>query len=188
MRIERSSNEMTLSRQVLRRIDDALRSEFDQEQGEWMAKVPISGATKVVWQRYCQTVGVGMGEGVAFLILHELASIAGEDAERLAERLHTQEEEMKTQAQELADREKSLKQREQTLFLREADLKDRKLEVAARERNVAAIEHSLSQNLRPSTRGRAPRSSTPKLGRNDPCWCGSGKKYKTCHLDSDQSR
>ncbi|HXS98103.1 MAG TPA: SEC-C metal-binding domain-containing protein [Candidatus Limnocylindrales bacterium] len=22
-------------------------------------------------------------------------------------------------------------------------------------------------------------------GRNDPCWCGSGKKYKKCHLDSD---
>lgn len=21
-----------------------------------------------------------------------------------------------------------------------------------------------------------------KLGRNDPCWCGSGKKYKKCHL------
>jgi len=19
------------------------------------------------------------------------------------------------------------------------------------------------------------------LGRNDPCWCGSGKKYKRCH-------
>jgi len=19
-------------------------------------------------------------------------------------------------------------------------------------------------------------------GRNDPCWCGSGKKYKKCHL------
>ncbi|MBW1744519.1 MAG: SEC-C domain-containing protein [Deltaproteobacteria bacterium] len=25
----------------------------------------------------------------------------------------------------------------------------------------------------------------PKLGRNDPCWCGSGKKYKKCHLESD---
>lgn len=24
-----------------------------------------------------------------------------------------------------------------------------------------------------------------KLGRNDPCWCGSGKKYKKCHLNSD---
>jgi preprotein translocase subunit SecA len=28
---------------------------------------------------------------------------------------------------------------------------------------------------------RAPASSGPKLGRNDPCWCGSGKKYKRCH-------
>ena len=24
-----------------------------------------------------------------------------------------------------------------------------------------------------------------KLGRNDPCWCGSGKKYKKCHLGRD---
>lgn len=24
------------------------------------------------------------------------------------------------------------------------------------------------------------------LGRNDPCWCGSGKKYKKCHLRSDE--
>ena len=22
----------------------------------------------------------------------------------------------------------------------------------------------------------------PKLGRNEPCWCGSGRKYKVCHL------
>jgi len=26
-----------------------------------------------------------------------------------------------------------------------------------------------------------PARSGPKLGRNDPCWCGSGKKYKRCH-------
>jgi preprotein translocase subunit SecA len=26
-----------------------------------------------------------------------------------------------------------------------------------------------------------------KLGRNDPCWCGSGKKYKHCHLRQDQA-
>ncbi len=24
-----------------------------------------------------------------------------------------------------------------------------------------------------------------KIGRNDPCWCGSGKKYKTCHMAID---
>jgi hypothetical protein len=26
----------------------------------------------------------------------------------------------------------------------------------------------------------------PKLGRNDPCWCGNGKKYKKCHLAQDE--
>jgi hypothetical protein len=28
----------------------------------------------------------------------------------------------------------------------------------------------------------------PKPGRNEPCWCGSGKKYKKCHLDADEGR
>ena len=28
--------------------------------------------------------------------------------------------------------------------------------------------------------------STPAVGRNDPCWCGSGKKYKHCHMRTDQ--
>ncbi len=26
-----------------------------------------------------------------------------------------------------------------------------------------------------------PARAGPKIGRNDPCWCGSGKKYKRCH-------
>jgi uncharacterized protein YecA (UPF0149 family) len=25
------------------------------------------------------------------------------------------------------------------------------------------------------------RSNTPRVGRNDPCPCGSGKKFKSCH-------
>lgn len=24
------------------------------------------------------------------------------------------------------------------------------------------------------------------LGRNDDCWCGSGRKYKKCHLEDDE--
>ena len=33
-----------------------------------------------------------------------------------------------------------------------------------------------------SGNGSAPAArSGPKVGRNDPCWCGSGKKYKKCH-------
>jgi hypothetical protein len=31
-----------------------------------------------------------------------------------------------------------------------------------------------------------PLTSSLKIGRNEPCWCGSGKKYKHCHLHSDQ--
>ena len=27
-----------------------------------------------------------------------------------------------------------------------------------------------------------------RLGRNDLCWCGSGKKYKQCHLPKDQPK
>jgi hypothetical protein len=26
-----------------------------------------------------------------------------------------------------------------------------------------------------------------KIGRNDPCYCGSGKKYKSCHMKADQA-
>lgn len=30
------------------------------------------------------------------------------------------------------------------------------------------------------------KSSKEKIGRNDPCWCGSGKKYKVCHMKQDE--
>jgi tetratricopeptide (TPR) repeat protein len=29
-------------------------------------------------------------------------------------------------------------------------------------------------------------TSRPDLGRNEPCWCGSGRKYKKCHLGNEQ--
>ena len=28
----------------------------------------------------------------------------------------------------------------------------------------------------------------PELGRNDRCWCGSGKKYKHCHKPEDDRK
>lgn len=40
---------------------------------------------------------------------------------------------------------------------------------------------ALRQGLRSRRAGR-------KRGRNDPCWCGSGKKYKHCHMWSDRGR
>ncbi len=42
---------------------------------------------------------------------------------------------------------------------------------------------------RPQPRAvRAGERQQPRLGRNDPCWCGSGKKYKHCHQRQDQGR
>jgi preprotein translocase subunit SecA len=32
-----------------------------------------------------------------------------------------------------------------------------------------------------ATAGAARRPGAKKIGRNDPCYCGSGKKYKRCH-------
>ena len=34
---------------------------------------------------------------------------------------------------------------------------------------------------RDSTTGAVVKDENAKIGRNDPCWCGSGKKYKKCH-------
>lgn len=31
-----------------------------------------------------------------------------------------------------------------------------------------------------------PQPAQAELGRNEACWCGSGKKYKKCHLKSDE--
>jgi preprotein translocase subunit SecA len=33
----------------------------------------------------------------------------------------------------------------------------------------------------PSAAGVVQAASHEKIGRNDPCWCGSGKKFKRCH-------
>ncbi len=33
-----------------------------------------------------------------------------------------------------------------------------------------------------------PQRALAKPGRNDPCWCGSGKKYKHCHLREDEAK
>jgi preprotein translocase subunit SecA len=35
--------------------------------------------------------------------------------------------------------------------------------------------------------GPRPARSKTIIGRNDPCWCGSGKKYKHCHMREDEA-
>lgn len=176
------SNEIGLSRRVLSRIDNKLRSELDQEKGEWLVKVPASPAVRAVWKRYCDSIGIPMGHGLAVLLHHELASIVDEDVEMLSDRLKAREAELEGRARELKEREKELSQRDRVLVPFKADLEQRERDVAARERNVAVVEHNLAQQLRQVPRTQVPTASRRKLGRNDLCWCKSGKKYKNCHL------
>lgn len=44
---------------------------------------------------------------------------------------------------------------------------------------------SASAGLGSSGAGSVPGVAKKKIGRNDPCWCGSGKKYKKCHYGFD---
>lgn len=44
-----------------------------------------------------------------------------------------------------------------------------------------------ARHVEPATPVVTVRRTRPKIGRNDPCWCGSGKKYKKCHQASDEA-
>ncbi|MSP90546.1 MAG: preprotein translocase subunit SecA [Myxococcales bacterium] len=50
---------------------------------------------------------------------------------------------------------------------------------------MAAAEQAAEQAAGP-TKVETFRRERPKVGRNDPCWCGSGQKYKKCHMAQDE--
>ena len=55
--------------------------------------------------------------------------------------------------------------------------------MAMRQQQQTAISQSAQQqfNKQSTGSGSKPSSQKTNLGRNDPCWCGSGKKWKKCH-------
>ncbi len=54
------------------------------------------------------------------------------------------------------------------------------------EARIAAIRASRpAARVMPEPRPLAPVQAVPRPGRNEPCWCGSSRKYKKCHLDAD---
>ncbi|OPX94969.1 MAG: hypothetical protein A4E62_02780 [Syntrophorhabdus sp. PtaU1.Bin002] len=46
---------------------------------------------------------------------------------------------------------------------------------------VDDVKESLKPESSPPVAAKKPERPIPKVGRNDPCPCGSGKKYKKCH-------
>jgi preprotein translocase subunit SecA len=53
----------------------------------------------------------------------------------------------------------------------------------------AAAEAQTSQSTNAGGEGKKPepiRNTSARVGRNDPCPCGSGKKYKNCHMKMER--
>lgn len=46
----------------------------------------------------------------------------------------------------------------------------------------------LIQNVADFFTGKEDNGPREKPGRNESCWCGSGKKYKNCHLREDEKK
>ncbi len=181
------SDARALSRRLLAKVDGRLRSELDHAEGVQLVKVPVSDAVWSIWRRYCDLVGVPMGRGLAILLHHELASIVDEDLEDLSTRIETRESDIDSRGSELAEGEKDLERRQRDLAIRESELSERERDLKGREENVAAVEHRVAEDLMRPSQTRPPVRAVPKRGRNEPCWCGSRKKYKNCHLDRDQN-
>ena len=52
---------------------------------------------------------------------------------------------------------------------------------------TSAAPRASQPNAQPVPKAETVRRDKPKVGRNDPCWCGSGKKYKSCHQKADSA-
>jgi len=52
---------------------------------------------------------------------------------------------------------------------------------------MAVTAKTTNQETQPDEKVEAARARLAGTGRNDPCFCGSGKKYKKCHLADDEA-
>lgn len=144
---------MDLDRGTLAKIDRKLLSGLGHEERYQTARIPASEALWGAWRRYCSALGLSMGRGIVALIVHELEVTLTDhqDGQVLVSEL---EERLLARAEQLDRRERRLEERERSV--REAE---RRLSA----RTMPMPPHAL------------------EVGRNDPCPCGSGFKYKRCH-------
>ena len=69
---------MALDRGGLAKIDRRVFAELGHTVATQTVKVPLSDAMWSTWRRYCQAIGLTMGEGVAGLVDQELGALVSE--------------------------------------------------------------------------------------------------------------
>ena len=154
---------MALDRGTLAKIDRRVFAELDHTIATQAVKVPLSDAVWSTWRRYCEAIGLSMGEGVAGLIAHELEGVVDDGG--------AVREAFADQAERLAE------ERDLQLDAQERDLDARAERLRRKEEHVEAWE----KRIRGQRAIGQPVQPRPKVGRNESCPCGSGFKYKHCH-------
>ncbi|MGB9359916.1 MAG: hypothetical protein WCC01_15315 [Acidimicrobiia bacterium] len=150
---------MALDRGTLSRIDRRVFAELAHTAGVQAVKVSVSDAVWSTWRRYCEAIGVSMGEGVAGLIAHELKTVigdacdAGDASDVFAEQV----------ARRVGERASRLDTRQRQLDTRAAQLRDKEV-------HLAAWEHRIRTQRGPGPPDRA--VTVTNVGRNARCPCG----------------
>jgi hypothetical protein len=169
-----------LEPRILAKIDNRLRSELRKRKSSLTARVPVSEMQWAIWKRYCEMVGVSAGGGLAVLVDHELASVIEEDVETLTESVKAREAAATVREAEVAEREEAVAKRERFCDFREGELDAKQLRLEQSEQHLDARQQAI-EVLASAPQPRGPVRARPKPGRNQLCWCDSGKKYKYCH-------
>lgn len=177
---------MGLEPRILAKVDGRLRAELRDRDSGLTARVPVSPEQWAVWKRYCDLVGVSVGGGLAVLVDHELASLVDEEIETLTKSVRSREAAVQVREEKVGAREEAVARREQSCAFRERHLESLRRRLNEREQQLDSRQQAL-ELLGSSQLARAPVTTRAKPGRNQACWCNSGKKYKNCHLDSDKN-
>ena len=151
---------MALDRGTLARINRRVFTELDHTDGVQVVKVPVSDAAWSTWRRYCDALGITMGQAVA-----------GRHQPRAR---HGRERCIRGSC--VRSRAGTAKRTEQ-LDNRERDLSDR---AAQPRKTEELLREREARPLRKAADAAGSRIVT-KVGRNEPCHCGSGLKFKRCH-------
>ena len=158
-------------RGALANLDRRLLAKLDRDERFQMVRLPVSPAKWSTWKRYCGAAGISMGRAIVALIDLELASLAdlsGDDSPALAHRVR---EQLVCREGEVAGRERAVASAEERLRSRSEQLRRWEAELQTLAQRVEMLSKLAAQH----------RDTTPKVGRNYLCPCGSGLKYKHCH-------
>lgn len=165
-----------LLRQKARRAMEARFAELGKEVAEPLSRIAALRAVDHRWQEHLEQM-TSLREGVSLRGYGQIDPLVVYAKEAYALFQHL-----------LANIEKDIVRQ---IFLArvekaQPEVPAARLRYTAPEETGGILEEVSGRATSFSDDGKGPRKR--KIGRNDPCWCGSGKKYKKCHMLLDQQQ